>query len=329
MRISVVLSFFNEAENIPELLIRLRKVFAELKSSKTVDSYELIFVNDASTDGSLALLAKEAEKRDVKVISMSRNFGVSPCVMAGMQYASGDYLVYMDTDLQDPPELIPKMLGKALESNADIIHTVRTRRDGENPIKMLLTRFGYWLLKKVSQIHIEPNSGDFKLISRRALSQILTFREKKPFVRGIVTWVGFKQEKVFYERDARFSGDTKFPIYSRRVISNFLDSALISFSDVPLKIVSIAGIFVSMFSFALLVHVLIEKALGNNIPGWTAMMVTITFIGGMQMISLGIVGLYINAIFLESKVRPNFIVESTLGFENLENHSGSKSIAAP
>lgn len=290
------------------MIARLQKVLKPLVTSQQIRAYEILFVNDASTDGSLALLLnKQKEDSSIRIINMARNFGVSPCVMAGFDHANGDVVVYMDCDLQDPPELIPEML-KQWYLGFDVVHTVRRARHGESAGKMFITKTGYRLLQFFSDVEVRPNSGDFKLISRRALNEVRRFKEKKPFTRAIVTWVGFKQTYVSYEREARFEGKTKFPVFSYRVLSNFFDSALISFSDKPLKAVSAIGLIVSLVSFGLLVHVLIQKFLGSNIPGWTAIMVTISFIGGIQLVAIGVVGLYVNAIFLESKNRPNYIV---------------------
>ena len=168
--LSVVFSFRNEEEVIPELISRLRKVLGTEKNKSLVKDYELIFVNDASTDHSLEILLAEAQnQKDVKIINMSRIFGVSPCVMAGMQYARGDAVIYMDADLQDPPEFIPKLLRAYREQKVDVVHTVRKSRAGESRLKLLITKLGYFILKKVSSIDIQPQVGDFKLLSRRAV----------------------------------------------------------------------------------------------------------------------------------------------------------------
>jgi len=313
---SAVFSFKNEESNLPELIMRMRSVLDEEHSKGNISGHELIFVNDASTDRSLEILKEESKKRnDIKVINMSRTFGISPCVFAGLNYSSGDVVVYMDADLQDPPELIPEMLNVWREKGADIVHTVRLSRAGETKIKLLITRLGYYILKKVTDINLIPNAGDFKLLSRRVVNHLLNLDEKKPFMRGLVQWVGFKQEIVHYHRQARYSGSSKFPVLSSKVIRNFLESALISFSDIPLYMVSLAGFIVSLGSFVFLVYVVIQKFLGHNLPGWSAIMVTMLFLGGVQLISLGIIGLYISTIYLETKGRPNYIVESTIGFE--------------
>jgi glycosyltransferase involved in cell wall biosynthesis len=310
--LTVVLSFYNEEKVIPELLRRLSTTLSTLIEYKQIKSYELLFVNDASTDNSLSvLLQAQRNNRSIRIVNMSRNFGVSPCVMAGFDFAQGDLIVYMDSDLQDPPEVIPDLVAKWREGY-DVVHTIRKQRRGETRIKLMLTKLGYKILGSISDVPIQPNSGDFKLLSRRALMEVRKFNEKAPFTRGIVTWIGFAQAHVYYDRDARFEGKTKFPIFSYKVISNFFDSAIISFSDKPLKAVSMLGLFVSAASFLLLAHVLIQKMMGYNIPGWTAIMVTISFLGGIQLVAIGVVGLYINSIFIETKRRPNYIVSEVL-----------------
>ncbi|MGO8745335.1 MAG: glycosyltransferase family 2 protein [Thermoguttaceae bacterium] len=314
--LSIVLSFANEEAVLPEAIHRLRAVLGAECDRGTISRYELVFVNDASTDRSLAILQDAARGHDdIRVLNMSRNFGVTPCVLAGMDYASGDLVVYMDVDLQDPPETIPEMLHAwRAADGADVVHTVRRSRSGESWIKLAVTRLGYRILKCVSSVPVRVEAGDFKLLSRRAVDELRRLREKRPFMRGLVAWIGLKQTEIHYDRQARAAGDTKFPVFGAKVIRNFLDSALISFSDIPLQLATLMGLLISLASFVFLIDVVVEKILGRNIPGWTAIMATMLFVGGAQMLFLGIQGRYIAAIFLETKGRPNYIVESTLGF---------------
>jgi glycosyltransferase involved in cell wall biosynthesis len=323
LKLSVVFSFFNEEDNIPELISRIRAVMSKAIKEKLLSKYEMVFVNDDSTDGSLEMLTKEAkEVGDVKVINTSRVFGVTPCVLAGFEYSSGDLVVYLDADLQDPPEVILDMLRAWHEdTEVDVIHTVRTSRAGETKVKLGITKLGYYILKKATSISLIPNAGDFKLLTRRMVDTVVQLREKKPFMRGIIHWVGYKNKVIYYERSARFAGDTKFPVLGFKVIRNFFESALISFSDVPLHFVSMTGLVMSVMSFLLLIHVLIQKILGHNLPGWSAIMVAILFLGGVQLIALGLIGLYISAIYVESKGRPNYIIASTVGYEDEEDET--------
>lgn len=316
--LSVILSFYNEQDVLIELIGRLRAVLSKERAEGHISSYELIFVNDASTDHSEEVLREEAKGReDIKILTMSRNFGVSPCVLAGMEYSSGDIVVYMDSDLQDPPELIPEMIRAWREDkDVEVVNTVRLSRKGEPLSKLLVTKIGYMVLKYVTNINFRIEAGDFKLLSRRVVNHVVKLKEKLPFMRGLVYWVGFKQASVYYNRDARFSGNPKFPLTDPRIIHNFLFSALISFSDVPLKFALLIGLFTTSFAFAFMIYVIVQKfVLSYTTPGWTALMAVITFLGGIQLITVGIIGLYINSIYLETKRRPNYIVDKAYGFD--------------
>jgi len=262
--LSIIFSFKNEADVIPELISRVRK--ATVQAREMLRGYELIFVNDASTDASRELLNKLGkENNDIIIINMSRTFGVAPCVIAGFEKARGDILIYLDCDLQDPPEIIPQLIQKA-QQGYDIVHTVRLSRKGESRIKLAITRLGYKILRAMSSINLVSNAGDFKLLTRKAADAVLRCKETKPFIRGLVTWVGFSQEYIYFHREPRAGGQTKFPIFSSGVINNFLNSALISFSDVPIKLFFLFGICISFLSFLYLPYVLIKHLLGYSIP---------------------------------------------------------------
>lgn len=314
-KVSVILSFYNEESVLPELIQRLRDVFASLIADHRIQSYELLFVNDNSTDASEAYLRSELDKGDVVIVNMSRNFGVSECVMAGLSYASGDAAIYMDADLQDPPELIPSLVKAWQEDEeVEVVYTTRTRRDGEHWLKMLVTKFGYRFINSISDIDLQVDSGDFKLLSRKALDHLLELKEDKPYMRGLVTWIGFKQVPVFYDRSPRFDGreNTKMRVLSRKVIYYWLDRALISFSDAPLKMMLLLGFVISAISFLYIIVVFVQKAMGLAVPGWSAIMSAVLLLGGMQTLMLGFIGLYIGAIFRENKRRPRYIVKDVL-----------------
>ena len=314
-KISVVLSFYNERTVLPELLRRMRAVFASLVRNNCVRSYELIFVNDNSTDESEKYLRSELEKGDIVIINMSRNFGVSECVMAGMAHASGDAVIYMDSDLQDPPEVIPSLIDAwRKDPEVEVVYTTRTRREGEHWLKLLITTIGYRFINAISEIELQVDSGDFKLLSRRVVDNLLQLKEDKPYMRGLVSWIGFKQIQVFYERSKRFDGreNTKMPVFSKRVLYYWLDRALIAFSDAPLKLMLSLGLGLSGVSLFYIIIVLIQKVLGWAVPGWAALMSAVLFLGGMQMMMLGFIGLYIGAIFRESKRRPQYIVKEVV-----------------
>ena len=316
--LSVVFSFRNEEDNIPELVRRTRAVLTEQRKAGIIASHELIFVNDASTDRSKEILMElAADHEDIRIINMSRNFGIFPCTFAGFQHTSGDAVIYMDSDLQDPPEVIPRLLEKWLEEkNVDVVHTIRTKRAGESRLKLVTTRIGYWLLKRISNFELPIEAGDFKLLSRRAVNHLIKFKEKLPYTRGLICWVGFNQTSITYNRDPRFAGKTKFRTLGLGPISYFTNSALISFSSFPLQISSLLGLFGCFVSLPVFIHVFIEKLSGHSIPGWTAIMSAVLFIGSIQLLAIGVLGLYIHSIYQEVKGRPNYIIESLYGFKN-------------
>lgn len=314
--VSVVLSFYNEERVLPELVSQLRIVFASLKSRGMVAGHELVFVNDASTDGSRDWLLDEyARSEDLVIVDMSRNFGVSECVMAGLAQAKGDAVVYMDADLQDPPEKIPDLVAAYLaDDQVDVVYTTRLSRAGEHPLKMFITKWGYRLINRISDVTLPVDSGDFKLLSRRVVDELVSLREKKPYMRGLVSFVGFKQKQIFYNREARFDGaaNTKCPVISKKVFWGYLDRALISFSDAPLKASLLLGLAASAASLGYIFIVLFQKIMGWHVPGWPALMAAILFLGGVQLLVVGVLGLYVNAIFLESKRRPTYIIRDVL-----------------
>ncbi len=317
--LSVIFSFRNEEENLPELLRRTLITLKAEKAASRLNVFELIFVNDASTDRSLELLKKASESDpEIKVITMSRAFGNAPCILAGMEQASGDAVIYMDADLQDPPELIPALLAQWKEQKQDIIHTLRTHREGESWSKLAVTRIGYWILNRATPFNLPIECGDFKLLSRRAVQNLVQLREKRPFVRGLTHWIGFNHGFLPYRRETRYSGQSKFPLFSPKVIENFFYSALVSFTSSPLNLASYAGFATGGVATLLLIHVLFEKLQGNNIPGWTAIMAAILFLGSIQLICIGIMGVYLSNIHEESKGRPNYIIAETLGFDRTD-----------
>jgi glycosyltransferase involved in cell wall biosynthesis len=317
-KLSVVFSFRNEEDVLNELIRRTRDILQSELVKKIISSHELIFVNDASTDRSLNILLDESKGHDdIRIVNMSRVFGVSPCVLAGMKYAVGDLIVYMDADLQDPPEVILELLQKWEDGvEVDVVHTVRRKRSGEPKIKLMITRVGYILINKFSRIELPIEAGDFKLLTRKVVNHLLNLNEKNPYLRGLVCWVGFRQEFLKYDRSSRFSGNTKFNIFSTSVINNFFDSALISFSSAPLKLSLVLGVIAMCAGCVALIHVLWIKLQGTFVPGWTAIMVAVIFMGGVQLLCLGIIGLYLNSVFEENKHRPNYIVASTFGIND-------------
>lgn len=311
VEISLVLSFYNEINNLNELISRIRNVSNRSQNFKV---NEIIFVNDCSNDGSEEFLTEQAKtSNDLILVNMSRKTGVSECVYAGMSLATGDAVVYLDSDLQDPPELIQEMVDTWLaDTDCEVVYTVRKSRSGEGYLKLKFTKFGYRFLRKISKIDLPLDAGDFKLVSRKIVNILLTHQEHKPFMRGIITSLGFKQLPVYYDRDPRGDGrnNTKFVLFSPRTVSGWLDSALISFSDAPLKLSLTIGLITSFFSSLYIVVVFIQKILGLYVPGWPALMAAILLLGSVQLIVLGIMGLYVNAIYNQTKNRPLFLIKN-------------------
>src|SRR5262245_27829928 len=295
--VSVVLSFRNEAANIPTLVSRLDNVLRE-----TGADYELLFVNDASTDTSLQVLLNERERNQrVKILNMSRRFGVAEGVLAGMAAASGDAVIYMDADLQDPPEVIPALLDR-WRAGADVVHTVRTRRKGESPLKMKATRLAYRVIQLGSKLELPIDAGDFKLLSRVAVEHLLRLRESDPYLRGLVVWLGFNQVFVPYERDARHAGRTHFPFFSKNPWKTFV-IGMTSFSFLPIYVsfaMAAAGLVVSLL-FAVASRPLFAL---------------ITFFWATTLAAIGGVGIYILRIYKDARGRPPYILKSTIGVDN-------------
>ena len=316
MVISVVLSFRNEEEVIPELIKRLRQVLR-----KDYDGhYELIFVNDASTDASLNILLDERKKHnEIKVITMSRRFGIVPCIMAGIRYAQGDAVIYMDADLQDPPELIPQLIEK-WKQGADVVYTTRTVRAGESKLKMRFTKLAYRLIRYVANINVPIDSGDFKLLSRRVVNELIRLDERDAYFKGLVTWVGFKQEQVLYNRDKRFAGNTHFSLLKSLGPFQSFIAGIASFSSLPLYLSLFIGMGILLSALVYAILVLIVVSTGGTVPGWSFVIMILLFIGGIQLITLGIMGIYLARVHTESKKRPTYIIESMHGMSD-EKHN--------
>lgn len=314
--ISVVFSFRNEESSLPELLTRTSRTLDGEKAGGSIRDYELIFVDDDSTDDSRKILARAIDDGlPVRIITMSRRFGVSPCVMAGMRYATGDAVVYLDADLQDPPELIPKMIAAWTSGHdVDVVHTQRILRKGESAFRRAANWLGYSVLGRMSSIPIYREVGDYKLLSRRVVDHLLSLREPNPFLRGLVVWVGFTQVIVPYEREPRFAGETKFPALGSKVVANFLDSALISFSAVPLKLSLILGSLTMVLALGYATWVFAAKFLGGTVDGYASLMIVLLLSTSLQAIFHGVAGLYLYSIYQATRQRPPFIVRSVSGF---------------
>ncbi|MEQ1858172.1 MAG: glycosyltransferase family 2 protein [Longimicrobiales bacterium] len=304
--ISVVVPIFNEADGLRQFYERSTQALSGLPSC----DYELIFVNDGSHDASHDILRElAASDEKVSVIKFSRNFGHQIAISAGIDHARGDAVVVIDADLQDPPEVIADMVAKWREG-FDVVYGVRQSRKGESFLKLWTASVYYRLLKKLVKIDIPVDVGDFRLMSRRASAELMRLREKDRFVRGLVSWIGFPQAGVLYERDKRFAGETKYPF--RKMLKFALDGVT-SFSTVPLKLSTWLGYAASIFAFLYAVYVVAAKFMGYTVQGFATIMVAMMFLGGVQLICLGILGEYIGRIFNEIKPRPMYVIEERLG----------------
>ena len=305
---SVVIPVYNEAEVLPELYKRLTEIMEQEEGL-----YEIVFVNDGSQDKSFEIMKEMSQKDNrVKIINLSRNFGHQIAITAGLDYASGASVILMDADLQDPPEVLPNFIKKWKEG-FDVVYAVRTKRK-ENIFKRILYKMFYRILRAISEVDIPLDSGDFSLLSRRVVDAIRQTQERNRFVRGIRSWVGFRQVAVEYERAKRYSGDAKYTL--PKLIKLGIDG-LVAFSSVPLRIITYLGFAISFLSFIYILYAIVIKLLTDSSPqGWTSMIVAVFFIGGLNLTMLGIIGAYIGRIYNEVKQRPLYFVNEAVGFEN-------------
>ena len=301
--LSIVFSFRNEEGNIEPLVKRITTIMKKIENWK----YELIFVNDDSTDKSEQILLDLQKNYPIKLINMSRNFGIDPCVLAGFRNSSGDAIIYLHTDQQDPPEIIPDLIKKHEEGN-EIVHTVRTKRKGEGKFRMFLTKIAYKIIDTVSEINLPIQAGDYKLISKKALNEILKQKEFRPYVRGLSVWVGFKQDFVYYEREARGEGESKMPLLSAGPITDFINGVT-SYSLKPLYVGIIFGLISMIISFLLIIYALYLKFNNLAIPGSTSIVISISFFSGIILFTLGILGIYLARIFEQTKGREQYVIK--------------------
>ena len=302
--ITVVVPVYNEVEGINAFHERMGQVMAAAPQF----AWEIIYVDDGSIDASYTKLKNIAEKDTrVLLIRFSRNFGHQVAITAGIDQAQGDAVVVIDADLQDPPEVILEFAQKWQEGY-DVVYGVREKRAGESRLKLLTATVFYRVLKRLTNFEIPVDVGDFRLMSRQAVDHFKQLRENDRFVRGLVSWIGFRQIGIEYLRDKRHSGETKYP-YNKMI--KFALDGITSFSTVPLKLASWLGYISSMLAFIYLCSVFVQKAIGITVPGFATIIVAIMFLGGVQLICLGILGEYIGRIFNEMKHRPIYIIAET------------------
>jgi dolichol-phosphate mannosyltransferase len=307
VKYSVVIPVYNEEEVLDACFRRVKDVMEQ-----TGKEYEIIFVNDGSYDSTLQKLEHlSLLDRHVKWIDFSRNFGHQIAITAGMDAASGEAVIVMDADLQDPPELILEMISKWKEGY-DVVYAKRQKRQGETWYKKVTAVLFYRLLQKLTDLEIPLDTGDFRLIDRKVCDVLKTLKEKNRFVRGIVTWVGFRQTAVEYVRDPRYAGETKYPL--KKMLKLSID-AITSFSYKPLMIASYVGFAMSSISFLYLLYVLYLRLFGHDtVAGWASTVSIMLFFNGITLMMLGVMGQYIGRIYDESRNRPLYVVRRTMGF---------------
>ena len=312
VRYSIVIPAYNEELVIDESYKRLKAVM-----DTTNEEYELIFVNDGSRDKTGEMLSELCDKdKNVKMIDFSRNFGHQTAITAGMDNSSGQAVVVIDADLQDPPEVILDMIAKWKEGY-DVVYGKRSKRKGETFFKLFTAKVFYRFLKSMTSVDIPVDTGDFRLIDRKVCDELSALTEKNRYVRGLVSWVGFKQTDVTYVREERFAGETKYPF--NKMIKFAMDG-LTAFSYKPLKLSSLLGTLLSFGSIIWLIISVLVKYLANApIPGWACAISIPLFFNGLILMMLGIMGEYIGKIYDESKNRPLYIIREKKGFNDGEN----------
>ena len=302
--ISVIIPVFNEEKNISSVYNRCVSVLDSIG-----ESFELIFINDGSKDKTFQLVYQlSATDARVKYINLSRNFGHQIAVSAGLDACNGSYAVIIDADLQDPPELITSLYAKVKEG-FDVVYAKRQLRKGETFFKSITAKFFYRLLKKITTINIPLDTGDFRIISRKVINVLKQMPEQQKFLRGQIAWVGFNQTAVEYQREERTAGTSGYTV--KKMMRLAMDG-ITSFSNLPLRIATIAGFLVSGITFCIALYALYSRFISKDyVPGWTSIIISVLFIGGVQLITIGIIGEYISRISSNVRNRPLYVVSET------------------
>lgn len=303
--ISVVVPAYNEEEVLPELHRRLQAVLSQLTTN-----YEIVYVNDGSQDRTLEVMRelKEADSH-VGYVNLSRNFGKEIAMTAGLDLARGDAVVVIDADLQDPPELIPKLL-EGWKAGFDVVYARRVSRAGETWLKKATARAFYRIIQRIGPVSIPEDVGDFRLMSRRAVDALKQIRERHRFMKGLFAWIGFPQKAIDYQRDARFAGVTKWNYWK---LWNFAIEGITSFSIAPLKISTYAGLLVAALAFIYAMWVIYKTLIfGDPVQGYPSLMVVVLFLGGVQLVGIGLLGEYLGRMFVETKYRPLYLLDEVV-----------------
>lgn len=304
-RLSVVIPCYNEEEVLPELRKRLIPVCEKVVG----DSFEVILVDDGSRDATRAIMRQfSAEDRCFVSVLLARNHGHQIALTAGLQVASGERVLVLDADLQDPPELLDAMMRK-MDEGYDVVYGQRRARAGETAFKRSSASAFYRLLRGMSDVDIPVDTGDFRLMSRRVNDVLRNMPEQHRFIRGMVSWIGFSQTAIEYDRKERFAGSTKYPF--RKMLA-FAADAITSFSVIPLKIATWLGFSMAFLSLVVLIYTLISWVMGATVAGWTSLMVIVLLIGGVQMVAIGILGEYVGRLYMQGKRRPLFVLDEVI-----------------
>ena len=301
--ITIIIPAYNEEKVLPLLFKRLDNL---AKNNEGYD-FEFLFINDGSKDRTIDLIRQKSDKDTrVSYIDLSRNFGKERAMLAGFDYAKGDAMVIIDADLQDPPELIPKMI-KLWESGYDDVYAKRKSREGETWLKKSTSRWFYSILEKLSAVEIQRDTGDFRLLDRRAVEALKTLRESNRYTKGMFSWIGFKKKEIFYDRDPRAAGETKWN-YPKLI--NLAIEGITSFTTAPLRFSTYMGFIVSIFAFLWSAYLIIRKLFFSvDMTGYTSIMAAILLLGGVQLLAIGVIGEYIGRIFIETKDRPVYFTQ--------------------
>lgn len=302
--LSIIVPCYNEEEVIEVTYKRLTNVLKNLKIK-----YEILFINDGSQDNTLNILLSLIKKDpSIKIISFSRNFGHQSAVAAGLNYCKGDFALIIDADLQDPPEIIPDMLKKLKEEKANVVYGVRKKRQGETIFKKTTAWLFYKIINFLSDIPLPENTGDFRLIDRKVIDSFNNLPEKNKYIRGLISWIGFKQIPYYYVREPRYAGETKYPL-SKMI--QFATSALLYFTRKPLKLATQLGFLSILMGLLLTFYVFFSLIVRPHatVSGWASTMIIIIFFGGVQLLTIGVIGEYIGCIFDEVKNRPIYIID--------------------
>ncbi len=302
IRLSVVVPAYNEQEVLPEFHRRVAAVFDAIQGR-----CEVVYINDGSRDNTLQVMQElRAHDSRATIVDLSRNFGKEIALTAGLDHARGDAVVVIDADLQDPPELIPHLI-KHWEEGYDVVYAQRTMREGETWFKKVTAKLFYRMMQRVSRVDVPSDTGDFRLLSRRALDALKQLREHHRFMKGLFAWIGYPSKALLYRRDARFAGATKWNYWKLWTLAI---EGFTSFTTAPLKLATYVGVLVALSAFLFALFIIYKTlAYGDSVAGYPSLMVIVLFLGGIQLMALGIIGEYLGRMFMETKHRPLYLLK--------------------